>query len=109
MSYENGWLYFRWVKPPDGSRTMSPEMRFFSLVPSIGGTVEIRDVNGITPKPIWVDPDMVVQAAWPVVLDSAGSASIYMPPGDLFHLTVKDWVGHVLEVCNYVKMPDWRG
>lgn len=122
MSYENGWMYFRWVKPGYSNNWSSaPEIEFFSeyelpprgfgqdAVVNRGGLVYITETDGVTWKPTWNSPSMVVMNAHPVLLDSNGTASIYMPAGHLFHITVADSRGEIVERCNYVKMPDWRG
>ena len=124
MSYENGWMYFRWVKPGySNNRSPVPEIEFFSeyepaprgcgqpTVVNRGGRVYITGIDGATwkPKPTWNSPSMVIENTHPVILDSNGTASIYMPAGDLFHIIIADHKGEIVETCNYVKMPDWRG
>ena len=117
MSYESGWMYFRWVKPNYYSKTLAPEIKFFSKyrpcdngdeVVNVGGMVHIKETDGVTPKRTWADPDMSVQHIYPIMLCAYGQARIYMPPGDLFHITVMDNRSEIVEICNFVRMPDWR-
>lgn len=63
--------------------------------PLSSGTVSIYQAGTSTPVTTYQDPGLSIANTWPIILDSNGMASIWLPPGN-YREVVQDSLGNTL-------------